>query len=74
SQVLSFGSGNWQRTRALRQAGVGPGGTVLDVACGPGTLSICAQKLVGKTGAVIGLDPSLGMLRQAREKGVTDIL
>ncbi len=74
SQVLSFGSGNWYRTRALRRTGVGHGGTVLDVACGPGTLSICAQKLVGKTGTVIGLDPSLGMLRQAREKGVTDIL
>lgn len=74
SQVLSFGSGNWYRKRALRQAGIGPGGRVLDVACGPGTLSICAQKLVGKTGNVIGLDPSLGMLKQSRENGVTDIL
>lgn len=60
SQVLSFGSGNWYRTRALREADVGPGRTVLDVACGPGTLSTCAQKLVGETGTVIGLDPQPG--------------
>ena len=45
-----------------------PGESVLDVACGPGTLSrICAAQ-VGLAGRVVGVDLSPHMLAVAREK------
>ncbi len=74
SQMLSFGSGNWYRARALRLAGLDKGQKVLDIACGPGTLSLCAKDLVGESGLVLGLDPSMGMLRHARKNGISKIL
>jgi demethylmenaquinone methyltransferase/2-methoxy-6-polyprenyl-1,4-benzoquinol methylase len=40
---------------------------VLDVACGPALVTQCAGDIVGPKGSVIGLDPSLGMLREARK-------
>jgi demethylmenaquinone methyltransferase/2-methoxy-6-polyprenyl-1,4-benzoquinol methylase len=40
---------------------------VLDVACGPGLTTQCALELAGPTGYVVGLDPSSGMLREARK-------
>jgi demethylmenaquinone methyltransferase/2-methoxy-6-polyprenyl-1,4-benzoquinol methylase len=40
---------------------------VLDVACGSGLTTQCALSLVGATGYVIGLDPSTGMLHEARK-------
>jgi demethylmenaquinone methyltransferase/2-methoxy-6-polyprenyl-1,4-benzoquinol methylase len=40
---------------------------VLDVACGPALVSQCAADIVGPSGSVIGLDPSIGMLREARK-------
>jgi demethylmenaquinone methyltransferase/2-methoxy-6-polyprenyl-1,4-benzoquinol methylase len=39
---------------------------VLDVACGPALVAQCARELVGPSGSVTGLDPSVGMLREAR--------
>ena len=50
------------------------GKTVLDVACGPGTVSVCAQHIVGETGRVVGLDPSFGMVTQAQKQGVSTVL
>jgi demethylmenaquinone methyltransferase/2-methoxy-6-polyprenyl-1,4-benzoquinol methylase len=66
-KVVGFGSGLWYRRIALRDAGLGPGMRVLDVACGPGLTTQCALGLVGSTGYVVGLDPSSGMLREARK-------
>lgn len=66
-RATGFGSGLWYRRRALRQAGLKPGMQVLDVACGPGLVTQCALDLVGPTGSVIGLDPSVGMLREAQK-------
>ena len=66
SQVLSFGSGQWYRKNALQRAGLSEGMKVLDVACGPGTVTRCALELVGASGFVLGLDPSNGMLEEAR--------
>jgi demethylmenaquinone methyltransferase/2-methoxy-6-polyprenyl-1,4-benzoquinol methylase len=66
-KVTGFGSGLWYRRWALRQAGVRPGMRVLDVGCGPGLTTQAALRLVGSTGSVIGLDPSSGMLREARK-------
>ena len=36
--------------------GLGPGKTLLDVACGPGHYSLAASKIVGREGQVFGLD------------------
>jgi demethylmenaquinone methyltransferase/2-methoxy-6-polyprenyl-1,4-benzoquinol methylase len=66
-KATGLGSGIWYRRRALRQAGLVSGMHVLDVACGPGLVAQCAQDIVGPSGSVIGLDPSIGMLREARK-------
>ena len=42
----------------LRRAGVAPGMRVLDVGCGVGDVSFLAARLVGPTGAVLGVDRS----------------
>jgi demethylmenaquinone methyltransferase/2-methoxy-6-polyprenyl-1,4-benzoquinol methylase len=66
-RAIGFGSGLWYRKSALRDAGLAAGMKVLDVACGPGLTTECALDLVGPTGHVVGLDPSAGMLREARK-------
>lgn len=68
SRVVSLGSGAWYRRVALRRAGLRDGMTVLDVATGTGAVAGPARVLAGARGRVIGLDPSLGMLRQARRR------
>ncbi len=50
----------------LNAAGVEPGQTVLDVACGTGVLTRAAADRVAPTGKVVGLDLSEGMLAVAR--------
>jgi len=64
--ILSFGSGRWYRRQALVRAGLGGGMKMLDVAMGTGLVAREAMRLVGPTGKVIGVDPSAGMLKQAR--------
>lgn len=64
--ATGFGSGLWYRRKALQLAGLKPSMHVLDVACGPGLVTQCALDLVGSSGSVIGLDPSIGMLREAQ--------
>ncbi len=66
-KATGFGSGLWYRRKALREAGLTAGMQVLDVACGPGLVSQCAREIVGPSGSVIGLDPSIGMLREAQK-------
>jgi demethylmenaquinone methyltransferase/2-methoxy-6-polyprenyl-1,4-benzoquinol methylase len=63
---LFLNSGLWYRRRSLRRAGVRAGMTVLDVAIGTAAVARGAASLVGPTGRVFGVDPSLGMLGQAR--------
>lgn len=74
TQAASFGSGKWYRREALKRSGLTEGKVVLDVACGPGTVSVCAQQIVGKTGRVVGLDPSYGMVAQAHQQGISTVL
>ena len=64
--IMSFGSGQWYRGFALRRAGLRPGMTLLDVATGTGLVARAAAELLQKPEAVVGVDPSAGMLREAR--------
>jgi demethylmenaquinone methyltransferase/2-methoxy-6-polyprenyl-1,4-benzoquinol methylase len=64
-RILSLGSGRWYRRQALRRAGLGNGMRVLDVAAGTGLVAREEIALTGDPRLVIGLDPSVGMLRQA---------
>jgi len=42
----------------LLRAGIGPGMRVLDIGCGVGDVTLIAARLVGPTGAVVGVDRS----------------
>jgi len=63
--VLSLGTDKWYRREAVARAGLADGMTVLDVGCGTGLVACFAAELVGPSGCVVGVDPSIGMLRQA---------
>lgn len=66
--VLSLGSGLWYRRHALESLGLRAGMTLLDVATGTGLVARAAAQILGDARAVVGLDPSAGMLRQARKR------
>lgn len=66
-QMLDLGSGSWYRRQALRRAGLRPGMRLLDVATGTGLVAHGAANILGEPGWVIGVDPSRGMLREARK-------
>src|SRR5215218_1527065 len=61
----------------LDQAGVGPGGHVLDVAAGAGEPAITAAKRVGPTGSVLATDISSNILDYAayaaKAEGVSNL-
>ena len=61
-------SGLWYRRYLLRREGLRPGMTMLDVATGTGAVARGAVGIVGSTGRVFGVDPSSGMLTQARRE------
>ena len=54
--------------RVFREAGLGPGRRVLDVGCGTGDSTWLAAAIVGRTGAVVGVDRDARMLAVARER------
>jgi len=66
-EKLFFNIGLWYRGFSLRRAGLSPGMRVLDVATGTGAVARNAAKLVGDDGQVFGIDPSIGMIRQAQK-------
>lgn len=53
--------------RFVRLAAPRPGERVLDIATGTGFVAIPSARLVGKSGSVVGVDISPGMLEQAAE-------
>jgi demethylmenaquinone methyltransferase/2-methoxy-6-polyprenyl-1,4-benzoquinol methylase len=66
-RMLDLGSGPSYRRWALRRAGLRPGMRLLDVATGTGLVARGAVRTLGEPGRVIGVDPSRGMLREARK-------
>src|SRR5512146_2690404 len=65
-KIMALGSGSWYRRQALKRAGLQAGMDVLDVATGTGLVARQAITLVGDRDKVIGLDPTPGMLGEAR--------
>jgi len=63
---MAFGSGSWYRRRALQRAGLAPGMSVVDIGVGTGLVAREAARLVGAAANVTGVDPSSGMVAQAR--------
>ena len=69
-RLLAFGSGPWYRRAALQRAGLDAGAQVLDVGIGTGLVAREALALIGPAGRLIGVDPSVGMMAEARLPGV----
>jgi len=67
-RLIGFGSGPWYRRQALGRAGLAEGMSVLDVAVGTGLVAREAITIVKRPSLVKGLDPSPGMLREARRQ------
>jgi demethylmenaquinone methyltransferase / 2-methoxy-6-polyprenyl-1,4-benzoquinol methylase len=63
----SLGSGRFYRRWVLLQSGLRVGMKFLDIATGTGMIARGATGILHEPGAVVGLDPSGGMLRQARK-------
>ena len=63
-RVLGFGTDRFYRRMALRNAGLGPGMRLLDVATGTGLVSRAALELGLSPADITGIDPSPGMLRE----------
>ncbi len=61
---LQFESGR----RLAEMMGIKEGDTVLDVGCGTGRLALHLSKVVGPSGAVVGIDPSPYRIRVAESK------
>lgn len=68
--LMSLGSGPWHRRQALLRAGLRADMVVLDVAVGTGSVARETQGLLRSPGWVVGIDPSTGMLTQARRAGL----
>jgi demethylmenaquinone methyltransferase/2-methoxy-6-polyprenyl-1,4-benzoquinol methylase len=65
-EALFLNGGLLYRRLSLWRAGLRPGMQVLDVAIGTAAVARGAARLVGRDGRVFGVDPSRGMLGQAR--------
>ena len=65
-RAMAFGSGPWYRRQALARAGLVPGMRLVDVGTGTGLVAREAVRILGDPRAVIGVDPSPGMLANAR--------
>jgi demethylmenaquinone methyltransferase/2-methoxy-6-polyprenyl-1,4-benzoquinol methylase len=70
NQAASFGTGTWYRREALLRAGLAPGMSLLDAGSGTGVVAAQGQSIVGGSGLVVALDPSLGMMGHAAKRGV----
>src|ERR1700721_1925147 len=65
-RAMALGTGSLYRRRALRRAGLTRGMFVVDVGVGTGLVAREAARLVGDATHVTGVDPSSGMVEQAK--------
>ncbi|HET8823082.1 MAG TPA: methyltransferase domain-containing protein [Thermoleophilaceae bacterium] len=56
------------RLRAVRELGLRPGDTVVDVACGTGQNFPLIEEAIGPEGRIVGVDLTDAMLAQARQR------
>jgi demethylmenaquinone methyltransferase/2-methoxy-6-polyprenyl-1,4-benzoquinol methylase len=63
-----FGSGDRYRRQALLRGGLKKGMRVLDVATGTGPTARAAVGIVEDLRKVVGVDPSIGMMRESRKR------
>jgi len=70
-QVMSRGEARG-RMRVLELVDARAGMRVLDLACGPGTLSAALAAAVAPGGEVVGVDLAPGMIQRARERGLAN--
>lgn len=70
-QIMARGEARG-RQRAVDLIDVRPGMHVLDLACGPATLSRRLAALVAPEGDVVGVDLAAGMIDQARALGIAN--
>ena len=69
--VVNWGflhSGSYYRRWVQQRHGLKPGLRVLDVACGTGLVAVEAARILGSARDITCLDPSSGMLAEARKK------
>ncbi|MDB5729353.1 MAG: methyltransferase protein [Noviherbaspirillum sp.] len=64
--ILGLGSGSWYRRQALLRAGLKPGMRAVDVGVGTGLVARQAAAIVGDPTMITGVDPSPGMLQNAK--------
>jgi demethylmenaquinone methyltransferase/2-methoxy-6-polyprenyl-1,4-benzoquinol methylase len=67
-EMLFLNGGLLYRRMSLKRAGLERGMKVLDVAIGTAAVARGATRIVGPEGAVYGVDPSSGMLVEAKKK------
>jgi demethylmenaquinone methyltransferase/2-methoxy-6-polyprenyl-1,4-benzoquinol methylase len=65
-EIMSLGSGQTYRREALERAGLRKGMDVLDVGTGTGLVAREVVHVLGSSGHVVGLDPSLKMMAAGR--------
>jgi len=65
-RLMALGSGSWYRRRALQRAGLRAGMSVVDVGVGTGLVAREAAGIVGDNTLVLGVDPSPGMIANAK--------
>jgi ubiquinone/menaquinone biosynthesis C-methylase UbiE len=57
-----------QRLRAIRALGLGPGDSVIDIACGTGLNFPLIEEVIGPAGRIVGVDLTDAMLAQAEDR------
>jgi ubiquinone/menaquinone biosynthesis C-methylase UbiE len=65
ANIFFFGRRGASFQALIGAAGVQPGHSVLDVGCGTGYFARLLAQTVGPEGSVVGIDPSLAMIRYA---------
>ncbi len=69
-RLMGMGVDRSNSRMVIELANIRPGDTVLDVACGTGSLTLTAQTYAGPHGKVYGIDASPEMIDFARQRAV----